>query len=189
MKTTKNQKITQGIIEGDKSIIKAFYKRNLPYVSKYILQYKGSIKDVEDIIQEALMLLYYKLKHDELIIQVSIHSYFIGTCKNMWRSQLRKQQLVAYSDWIVDQLEDPEVDVLETMTLQNQQALYQKHIAKLNPSSTDLLKQFFDGKSMRDIANTMGYSEGYVRKKKFMIKNQLLQMIQNDQIYEEIVSV
>ena len=135
------------------------------------------------------MVLYYKLKHEELIIQISIHSYFIGTCKNMWRSQLRKQQLVAYNDWILDQLEDPETNVLEAMTLQDQKALYQKYITKLNPSSAQLLKQFFDGKSMRDIANTMGYTEGYVRKKKFMIKNRLLQMIQSDPIYKEIVSV
>ena len=189
MKATKNQQIIEGIIKGDEAIIKAFYKKNLPYVRKYILHYQGSTKDVEDVVQEALMLLYYKLKNKELILQKSIHAYFIGVCKNMWRSQWRKQQLFTYSDWVLEQLEDPEAGIIETMTLQNQQALYQKYIATLSPSNTQLLRLFFEGKSMRDIASSMGYTEGYVRKKKYLIKNRLLQMIQKDPMYEELVNI
>ena len=128
------------------------------------------------------------IKNEELIIQVSIHSYFIGMCKNMWRSQLRKRQLFAYSDWVLDRLEDPQAIVIETMTLQDQQTLYQKYYSKLHPSHTAVLQEFFDGKNTREVANALGYTEGYTRKKKHLIKKQLLAMITKDPIYNELMA-
>ncbi len=133
------------------------------------------------------MLLYHKLRTEKLETRVTIHTYFAGICKNMWRNQLRKQQLLAYQNWLVDTLETPEISIVDTLTQADQLALYQKHLAKLNPTSTQLLQLFFEGKNMKTIASYMGYTEGYTRKKKHKVKEKLTAMIQNDPMYQEIV--
>ena len=45
----------------------------------------------------------------------------------------------------------------------------------------------FTGMNMRRIADTMGYSEGYTRKKKYDCKKLLLEMIKNDPKYQELI--
>ncbi len=188
MNSAKHQTIIQGIKEGDYQILKAFYKKNLPHVRKFILKHHGRPEDVEDIFQEAVVVLYHKLRTEKLETKVMIDTYFAGICKNMWRNQLRKQQLIAYQNWLVDTSEDTEASILETLLLEDQQALYQKYHAQLNPTSSQLLQLFFEGKNMKTIASYMGYSEGYTRKKKHLIKNRLLQGIQQDPVYEELVA-
>ena len=51
-----------------------------------------------------------------------------------------------------------------------------------------MLDHFFEGKSMQEIANLMGYSEAYARKKKFKTKEQLMAMIERDPLYREIAN-
>ena len=188
MNSAKNQTIIQGIKDGDYHILKAFYKKNLPHVSKYILKHQGRAEDVEDIFQDALVVLYHKLRAGKLETKVMIHTYFAGICKNMWRNQLRKQQLLAYQNWLVDTLESSDGSIIDILTQENQQALYHKYHSQLNPSSSQLLRLFFEGKNMKMIANQMGYTEGYTRKKKYKIKEKLSTMIQNDPVYKELMS-
>ena len=188
MNSAKNQSIIQGIKDGDYQILKAFYKKNLPHVRKFIIKHQGRPEDVEDIFQEALVVLYHKLRVGKLETKVMIHTYFTGICKNMWRNQLRKQQLLAYQNWLIDTLESSDESITDILTQENQQALYQKYYAQLNPTSSQLLRLFLEGKSMKIIASQMGYTEGYTRKKKYKIKEKLIAMIQNDPIYKELMS-
>lgn len=187
MSSTKSQKIITGIIAGDSLILKEFYKKNLPYVRKYILLNRGSIEDVEDIFQEALVLVYHKLRNKKLDLQVSADSYFIGVCKNLWKNQLRKQKILTYQESQIDFIPDTSISIIDTMTLRSKQELYQKYFTKLNENNKELLSLFFEGKSMNDIATNIGYTKGYTRKKKYIIKNCLLKMIQSDPVYVELV--
>lgn len=188
MNSTKNRQIIDGIITGDQKILMSFYKKNFHYVKKHILQNKGTIEDAQDVFQDALLLIYRKLRSGEIEIQSSIHSYFIGICNNLWRNQLRKQQILGYKEILVEKIEDQTVSVIDTMSQEDQQNIYQKHKTKLCTNSRQLLGLFFEGKSMRNIAGITGYTEGYARKKKCIVKEKLIQMIQKDPVYQELVA-
>ncbi|AXT51319.1 sigma-70 family RNA polymerase sigma factor [Aquimarina sp. BL5] len=188
MNITKNQQIIDGIIAGDSSILKSFYKKNLPLVRRLILKYNGTTEDVEDIFQEALVLLYHKLKSGELDVYTSIHSYFIGICKNMWRNQLRKKRISEYYQLCEKSTPDPSDSIIDTITKEHQQNLFNKHLDNLSKGNKSILKLFFEEKSNRDIANITGCSEGYTRKKKCIIKERLQKMVQSDPVYGELVT-
>ncbi|WP_299433843.1 sigma-70 family RNA polymerase sigma factor [uncultured Aquimarina sp.] len=186
MNSTKNQQIIDGIIAGDSVILKAFYKKNLPVVKRLIQQYRGTTQDVEDLFQEALVLVYHKLRAGEIEFQTSIHSYFIGVCKNMWRNRLRKKRMLEYNEFVIDNAIDPSLSVTDRMIEEHQEDVYHKHFRRLSDSSKNVLRLFFEGKSMREIAENMEYTEGYTRKKKCMIKERLLGMVQSDPLYTEL---
>lgn len=188
MNTTKNKKIIAGIIQGDHQILKSFYKKNLPLVRSLILKYNGTAEDVEDIFQEALVLLYHQLRAGDLELHKSIHIYFIGICKNMWRNQLRKKQLLAYNEQLMEQTLDPSDSVLETINKEDQQKVFQKHFTRLTDTNKNVLGSYLEGKSMKDIAANNGYTEGYARKKKYMIKERLQKMVQSDPVYSELIA-
>ena len=186
--STKNQKIINGIKCGDSEILKSFYKKNLPIVTKYIRKYKGTTEDVEDIFQDALVLLYHKAHSGALeSIQCSVHTYFIGICKNKWRNQWRKQRILEYQELLENQALDSSDTVIDILTKVDQQELFSKHFTKLSTSSKQLLRLFFEGKSMKEIAHSIGLTEGYIRKKKHINKERLTQMIQSDPTYMELV--
>jgi len=188
MNSTKSKKIIQGIIVGDEVILKAFYKKNLPLVHKYILQHKGRPEDVEDVFQDSLVLVYHKLRNGSLQINTSIHSYFIEVCKNKWRNQVRKQQRMRYDDLLIEREPDTKESIINTLTQEDKEQLYRKHLAVLKEDHKNILQLFLEGKSMREIANITGYTEGYTRKKKFMIKQCLLGTIKKDAAYWELVA-
>ncbi|WP_299243564.1 sigma-70 family RNA polymerase sigma factor [uncultured Aquimarina sp.] len=187
MNITKNQHIIDGIIAGDNSVLKSFYKRNLPPVRRLILKYNGITEDVEDIFQEALVLLYHKLRSGDLELHKSIHIYFIGICKNMWRNQLRKQRISEYYQLCEKSTPDPSDSIIDTLTKKHQQNVFNKHFDTLSNTNKSILRLFFEEKSNRDIANITGCSEGYTRKKKCIIKERLHKMVQSDPIYGELV--
>lgn len=181
------QKIIQGIIAGDETILKNFYKRNYPAIRAYVLQNAGTSQDIEDVFQDAMVIVYQKLRSGTLILQASVHTYFYGVCKNLWRTRLRlhdKEVLVA-SLW--DNFNPGEVPVIQAITEQTvQEQLYRKYFCMLPRSAREIWYLYIEGKSAREIAAIMGYSEGYVRKKKFLAKKKVLQMISNDPMYKEV---
>jgi len=183
----KNQQIIAGIIAGDRVVIKSFYKRNLPYVRHYLKQYQGSTEDVQDIFQEAMILLSRKLKIDQLEIQQSIHNYFIGICKNLWKNQLRRKHFLEYQEQLNDTIDDTSISAWDVIEQKQQQAVLHKHMSRLNDGNRQLIELFIAGNSMKTIANVLGYTEGYTRKKKFKIKENLQRMVQSDPIYMELV--
>ncbi|WP_299190293.1 sigma-70 family RNA polymerase sigma factor [uncultured Aquimarina sp.] len=137
--------------------------KKLPPVRKLIRQYQDT---VEDIFQEALVLLYHKLRSGDIELPISsIETYFIGICKNMWRNKLRKQRRIEHQEINEKNLVDTSDSILTGITKEHQLDLFQKHLNNLSNSSKNVLNLFFEGKSMKDIASSAGYTEGHTRKK------------------------
>lgn len=187
MGDTNNKKIIEGIIRGDKAILTDFYKQNIQYIRQYILKNNGCKEDVEDVFQDALVLIYQKLKVGSLELSCSIRSYFYGVCKNIWRNRVRrKKKMILDETLIVERSEHLEAPIIDNIAHKEQQHLYRKYFLKLNDSNKKILNLYFEGNNMREIAKLMGYSEGYVRKKKFEAKKILLEMMERDSSYLEL---
>ena len=183
-----NSSILKGIQNGDHHITKKFYKKNLPVLKKYMLRNSGNEDDVYDIFQDALLILLQKpaLSLDQT--QYSIHSYFFGICRNLWRKKLRENKKLISSPTFLEDIPYQGNDLISEIHYIEKQQLYLTHFRKLNPSNQRVLHLFFSGKTMREIASTMGYTEAYVRKKKFEIKKKLLSMIEKDPKYSKLFS-
>ncbi len=184
-----DQVIIAGIIEGDERILTCFYRDNIRYIQGYILRNYGNLEDVEDVFQDALVVLYQKLRSGLLEIRVPIKTYFYGICRNLWRNRLKKKEKLIIDDGqnrFEEGINDPLIANIEN---QEREHLYRKHFQKLSADNKKLLYLFFEGKSMREISIITGYSEGYTRKKKFEAKRQLLKMIEKDPMYEELRAI
>ncbi len=186
MSKSEECKILEGIIAGEEAVIKAFYKKNQPYIRRYILQNSGNEEDVEDVFQDALVFIYQKLKTDSLELHCSLRTYFYAVCKNIWRNRLRKNKKLVITEEIHLTSEDMSISVIEEITHKERQHLYRKYFMRLNDSCKEVLTLVFDGKSMKEIGKLTGYSEGYTRKKKFECKRSLIEMIEKDPLYQEL---
>lgn len=175
----------EGIASSDRELIKKFYSENFKYISKYILQNSGNLEDVEDVFQDALVLVYEKLQSDSLDLRASLRTYFFAICKNLWQKRLRgKKKMI-----VVEEVHAPEMiedNFLSFMESKEREHLYRKYFLKLSDACKELLEMVFLQKSMKEIANITGYSEGYTRKKKFNCKKSLIERIEQDPLYQEL---
>jgi len=127
MDINKERKILKGIATGDHVVIKNFYKENLNYIKGYILQNSGENQDVEDVFQDALVIIYQKLKSDSLHINVPLQTYFYAVCKNVWRNQLRKKRKLILSDDIIENDQTSEETIIENIEDYEQEQAHRKY--------------------------------------------------------------
>lgn len=187
MERTKNQKIIEGIVDGNHQILKSFYKKNLPIIKRLVMKRYGTNEDVEDIFQDAMILLYHQLRYKNLNLpNVSVHTYFIGICKNLWRNQFRKIKSLEHLELIEKHTTDYSESIDDLIVKNEKKQLLNKHFNKLPTSSKNILTLILEGRSTKDIALITGYSEGYTRKKRSISKNSLLQLICKDPLFFEL---
>lgn len=183
-----DSEIIAGIRSKNNKVLSEFYRANLPNVRKFVVENSGDEDDANDVMQEGIILIYQKIQKESLHVNVSINAYLLATCKNIWLMRLRrKKKMIVNSDQI-DILEGTEESLIFNLVQAEKNNLYRKHFLQLDQSCMDLLTQVFDGKSMKEIADSMGISLGYARKKKFICKERLMSSIQNDDIYHELKS-
>jgi len=186
MSNPEDRKILEGIASGDTRIIKAFYEENFHYIRSYILKNSGEDKDAEDIFQDALIVIYQKLRLNALDINVSIRTYFYAICKNKWKSRLRKQKKIIIDNEALVINEEIEASIAEEIENKEREHVYRKYFLALSGTCREVLQLVFAGNNMKEIASITGYSEGYTRKKKFECKKSLLEMLEKDPAYQEL---
>jgi len=183
----KNQEVIEGIRRNNSRVLNSFQAKNLPYVRKMILSNSGVEEDVEDIMQEAMIFLYEKVTVSDLELSSSIHHYFYGVCKNMWRNRLKKQKSIYYLDQ-VPETNFSDCTISEKMNKDYRNKVFKTHFEKLHDISRKVLELSFEGKKAKEIAKDLDCTEGAVRKRRFSAKNKLIQMIEKDPLYLELIS-
>lgn len=171
-------------ISGDTITIRKFYSKNFHIVRNFITRNNGNESDAEDIFQEALIVLYQKLKHQNINFDISMDSYFIGICKNLWRNKLKELNRMIYiaSENLMDHQEsDP--DYLEIADIKK---IYEQHFHNLSPKCQDLLKLYFSGFSTSDITKLRNKSPEIIRKQKYDCKCCLLKKFEKDKTFLKI---
>lgn len=173
--------------KGDRSVIAELYDSIFPKIKRYILNNSGGLSDAEDTFQEALVVIFRKLKEGNLSLTCSLTTYIYSICRNIWLDRLRRTKkftaLSAHEEEYVELGED----TIETIHQNERNNLFQKHFLKMKKDCQEVLKLFMEGVSMKQISIDMGYgNEEYARKKKYMCKKNLVNNIKKDPLFSEL---
>lgn len=177
--------------EGQKKFIEILYKENFPSISHWIKKNSGSEKDAEDLFQDALVVVYQKAKDPEFALNCKLSTFIFGVVKKMWLHKLRTKDRYLATDFtltetfsssnqaIIDHLiEEHEIDIL-----------YKSKFKKLTDECRSILSLFFNGSSMSQVMESMGFqTENMTRKKKFRCKEELIKLIKKDPRYGELMA-
>ncbi len=61
-----------------------------------------------------------------------------------------------------------------------------KHFLRLGSKCQTVLQMFFEGESLRKIAEAMNFTESYAKKRKFVCQQRLIQAISEDPLFKEL---
>lgn len=182
-----DEQYLDGLLGRDPAVLENIYEHFFPGIAKHVLDNSGSREDAEDVFQEGLLALYRKAKGGNLALSSSFYTFFYAVCKRIWLKKLTRgkaDKALPLEEERVGEIADDAVQALEQS---EQYQLYRSKFRLLGEDCQNLLRLFFKGVSMAEIAGQMGYgSEGYAKKRKFQCKEQLVQLIKTDGRYQEL---
>ncbi|MFP4025798.1 MAG: RNA polymerase sigma factor [Thiohalospira sp.] len=184
MKPLKSEIIINGILNQDKDILKAIYYTYFPTIKRFILDNNGNEQDAKDVFQEALIIIYRKIKDGNFRLKSSFKTYIYAVCQFIWIKELsvnkeNNENLTVYLEYE----NIPEINIDEYKK-HKQYQLYQKHFKRLGKECQKTLKLFLEEKPFKEIAKKLGTSYDYIRTKKTRCKERLLRYIKEDPEYE-----
>ncbi|MEO9484970.1 MAG: sigma-70 family RNA polymerase sigma factor [Ekhidna sp.] len=178
--TTKN---LISLFENKKSL-EELYKRLFPSIEKHVLNNSGNTQDAKDIFQESIIVAYKKVHNPDFKLSSTIDTFVYSIAKNKWLHVLRssKRMMKTPESEISD---DPRID--EILFEEERRNLFVAHFGRLSEGCKNLFEFFFKGMSMEKIADAMNLgSAGYVRKKKHLCQEKLIEAIKKDPLYKEL---
>ena len=124
-----------------------------------VINNNGSAEDAKDIFQEAMIVLYEKVRSGNFELNCQIKTYVYSVCRRLWLKRL--QQLNRYSSG-VENLEavadiEEEVEIHEKRNAEFE--IMEKAISHLGEPCRSLLEAYYlQKKNMQEIAINFGYT-------------------------------
>ena len=181
-----DEKIIEGIFQGDSKVMGYIYQRFYGKVERFLMGRGGNPEHIKDVFQEALIVIIQKVRGDGLVLRCSFSTYLFAVCKNIWMHDMRKNKYHLVEDSVLDVVsENDEVDREMEEKLRK---LFEYHFEQLSEDCRELLKMHLNRASLAEIMNKFGYSsEHYTSDRKYRCKQSLFNRILKDPKYRDII--
>lgn len=187
MKPPGNKDLIKGIRNHDSSILHHVYQYHYPIIEGYIIHNQGSRDEARDVFQEAMIIVYNKIRSDELELTCKFGTYLYSICKNIWiqerkkylhRAEKLRQQPLVVND------PGPGEDPLLKKHLNE---LFDKHFADLSSDCQKILSMYFNNFSVEDIRTAMKYKDlHHTADRKYRCKKSLMKRIAKDPLFKRL---
>ena len=171
IKRLNDEQLVIAIKKGDKDAMVQLYKDNYVTVRNYVLKNNGNADDAEDILQDAVIVIWEKIQQDNLELKAKLSTFFFAISKNLWLKRLGKLG------------RQVQMDGTKTANLAEKTADFHEQDRKLVVGMMDRLGSkcrellslyYFEGLDMSSIAEKLNYNNAdTVKAKKHQCFKQL----------------
>ena len=176
-----DRSIIEGIRLQDEKVLSYLYDHYFQTVKNHVLRNSGSVDDVSDLFQDTILALYQQVSDNSLILTSDLKGYFFGIARNIWSAQLRKNKRIFELN-----IDIPDEDDSDESFDPALEKILSRSFQKLKADCQTVLKLFYEGISYEEIAFIMNLkNETYARRKKYLCKEALLEIIKKDPDYLE----
>jgi RNA polymerase sigma factor (sigma-70 family) len=174
--------IIDGIRRQDNKILSYLYDAYYEVVRDHLRKNSGSDDDVYDVLQETVVILYKQVTGERLTLTSDLRGYFFGIARNVWNTQLRYQSRMTSFD--IDPADMAETEDITDATLER---IVSRSFALLKEDCQMILRLFSEDCSYEEISRRMGLkNESYARRKKYLCKEALMEIIKTDPEYHDL---
>ncbi len=174
--------IIDGIRRQDNRILTYLYDAYYEVIRDHLKKNSGSDDDVYDVLQETVVIVYKQVTGEKFTLTSDLKGYFFGVARNVWNTQLRyRSRLTSLETDPVDFIEAEEASgaALERIVMRS--------FALLREDCQMMLNLFSEGFTYEEIARKMGLkNESYARRKKYLCKDALMEIIKTDPDYQDL---
>lgn len=185
MEKYNDQYIINGIRNRDDVAFKYLQVKFQDSIRLMVLEMGGTREDAKDVFSEGLIALIRLVDQEDFILTCKLGTLVYALCNKKWKQYQEKQ--IAVRNYHLRKLDtSPEWDFTEDADDQLYQDIFWETFMKLDKVCRDILDGYLKEISPREIAEKLGYSYGYVRKRKSMCHSFLMKMIENHPTIKKI---
>ena len=96
MESYKDIDVLNGIVRNDTSVMQYIYRNYYSNIYHFVKRNGGNEDDANDIFQEAIIIIYRKLKANELVLDCSFEIYLQSVSQFLWMKALERKMI---SNW------------------------------------------------------------------------------------------
>lgn len=176
--------------KGLPSAFEELYRRYFRMVEDMVLKYRGGTDDARDVFQEALFVFVKKLREPSFTLTSKASTYLYAIARNIYLKKIGK----ANPEISVDQqqfvfAEQPDA-ALEGLSHEEKDALLNLMNEQLDKLEVDcrlvITYAFYQGLSHIQISELLGYTEAYVKVKKFRCLEYLRKLVKATPIFKNL---
>ena len=173
-----NDEILRGIRMGSSEIFRHIQITTFSHLENFITKNKGTKAQAKEIFQEALIVVFKKIRNGPIVIDCKFSTFFIGICKIIWKYNHKNDNHVSLGS--VDVIENTEE--IEDLYMESREfRLYMKHFSNLSERKQNIFQASLSNKPYNEIYKAFGFKSTSVLKNKIArIKKQLIQNITSD---------
>jgi RNA polymerase sigma factor (sigma-70 family) len=158
----------------------------MPMIRLMVIRLGGTTEDAKDIFQEGLMIMLEKIDNKEFTLSCKLKTFLYCVCENLWKSVIAKRQAAA--NYFRRRVEDEdENDFTEQMDNKLYSEIFHNAFESLDTAGKNILKLYWKEMSPQKIAEKLGYTYGYVRKKKSETQAELIARVKKHPAFKIIM--
>ena len=174
-----DSRILDLIRKGDEKALVLLYESNRKMISTFIARNNGTHDDYEDMLQEALVILWERVRAGKFEYSSKLSTFLFGIVKNIWLRRLAKAKREIPTDLQSDDHPDSADSALDILIENEESASVRNALGKIDEQCRKLLLLFYwEERSMDEIAEQMGFANAEtVKSKKYQCKKSLERII------------
>lgn len=189
MRKFSNEEIIEGIKRHDHTVLSHIYERNYKIIEHLVLSNGGTRDEAADVFQESMIIVYNKVRENQLTLTAYFDTYLYGVCRLVWMALLRKRNSYVPAELVSERVISDD-DIQWNMIQDEKHQLVWHYFSKLTADCQKVIRLFFEGKSIREITEIMHYSsEQHTKNRRLRCKERLINIIMKDPRYKELASL
>lgn len=185
MKEFSDKEIVECLKARQSYVVRYLSERYLPMIRLMVTNMGGTSEDAKDIFQDGLVIMLEKIDSDQFYLTCKFKTFLYSVCENLWKSVLEKRK--AANNYFTRKLDtSSDSDFTEEYDNQLYENLFNEVYQTLDPVCKEILKLYWQDYSPLEIAEKLGYTYGYVRKKKCECQAELMKRITNHPKFKQI---
>lgn len=174
-------RVLDGIREGNEGALVELYRDNRKAVTALVMRNGGLVDDADDILQEALVSLWERVRTGKFTYSARLSTFVYATAKNIWLRRLARARREVPSQGRTDDPPGDEPSPLERMMEEEESQIVRRALEHLGePCKKLLLLYYWEELPMEEISVRMGFANAdTVKSKKYQCKKVLERLLRN----------
>lgn len=148
-----------GVARGDTTSLEGLYRDYFPMVLHMVVQNSGTEDEAKDIFQEAVIVLYDKIKGGDFELTSQLKTYIYSVCRRLWLKQLGSKSRVFYDVAAYEDVIAVEEDLIRHEEKDIQLTMMEKALDALGEPCRTIIHDFYiTNLSMKEICGKFGYT-------------------------------
>lgn len=187
MKIHTEKALITGIRNHNTAILEHVYQTYFPLIEGHVVHNQGSREQAQDVFQEAMIVVYNRIKSGELELTCKFGTFLYAICKNIWMQERKKYLLHA------EKLKQHPLEVNDPgptgdpLLQQHLARIFDTHFNELSEDCRKILSMYFNDFTVEEIRSAMNYKDlHHAADRKYRCKKSLIKRIVNDPLFKRL---